>query len=146
MNNSRASSRSKCSATEPASEFSIGITAAPTAPCSTRSKTSAERAHGTTDARGNILPAASWLKEPSSPWMATFMDGQSIAELALHTLWVAQWPLILHGSHISFLLISRTTIPPAVGFQWVVSRGSRDQKISGTGETSEVTRCFGHYS
>ena len=79
-NNSRASSRSKCSATEPASEFSIGITAALAEACSTRSKTSAERAHGTTVARGSILPAASWLKEPSSPWMAIFMDGQRIAD------------------------------------------------------------------
>src|SRR5271165_5141461 len=73
MNTFRVSSRSKCSATDPASEFSIGITAACTEPCSTRSNTSADLAHGTTAARGSILPAASWLKEPSSPWMATFM-------------------------------------------------------------------------
>ena len=34
---------------------------------SNRSKTSEDRAHGTTTARGSILPAASWLKQPSSP-------------------------------------------------------------------------------
>src|ERR1039458_10600927 len=32
-----------------------------------------ERAHGTPFARGNIASAASWLKEPSSPWIAIFI-------------------------------------------------------------------------
>src|SRR4029077_6032844 len=70
---SRPRSKSKCSATEPASEFSIGTTAPSTVPRLTRSKTSSERAHGTTFALGNIASAASWLKEPSSPWIAIFM-------------------------------------------------------------------------
>src|SRR5271157_230327 len=73
MNTFRVSSKSKCSATDPASEFSMGMTAACTEPFSTRSNTSADRAHGYTAARGCIFPAASWLNEPSSPWMATFM-------------------------------------------------------------------------
>jgi hypothetical protein len=33
----------------------------------TRSNTSSERAQGTICARGNMVSAASWLKEPSSP-------------------------------------------------------------------------------
>jgi len=45
----------------------IGMTAPSTVPCLTRSKTSSERAHGTSFARGNMASAASWLKEPSSP-------------------------------------------------------------------------------
>ena len=44
---SRASSRSRCSVTEPTSEFSMGITAAATDPRCSRSKTSAERAQAT---------------------------------------------------------------------------------------------------
>ena len=57
MNTSRVSSKSKCSATDPASEFSIGMTAACTEPFSTRSNTSADRAHGTTVAPGSIFLA-----------------------------------------------------------------------------------------
>src|SRR5260370_32566304 len=50
------------------------MTAPSTVPRFTRSKTPSERAHGTTFARGNIASAASWLKEPSSPWIAIFMN------------------------------------------------------------------------
>src|SRR5271154_4980693 len=71
---SRPSSKSKCSATDPASEFSIGITAPSTVPRLTRSKTSSERAHGTTVDRGGMVSAASGLNEPSSPWIAIFID------------------------------------------------------------------------
>ena len=48
-----------CSVTDPASEFSIGITAIGTLSASSRSKTSAERAHGTMAHPGTILRAAS---------------------------------------------------------------------------------------
>src|ERR1700730_14289580 len=70
MKTLRASSRSKCSVTEPASEFSIGMTAAATAPRCTRSKTSTERAQATISQPGTIRRAASWLNEPASPWIA----------------------------------------------------------------------------
>ena len=69
----RASNRSKCSVTDPASEFSMGITAAATEPRSTRSKTSTERAHGTMSQPGTMRRAASWLNEPTSPWIAIFI-------------------------------------------------------------------------
>src|SRR5690348_4774402 len=69
----RETSRSACSATVPAKVFSMGMTAPSTEPRSTRSKTSADRAHGTTVHRGSIRSAASWLKEPNSPWIATFI-------------------------------------------------------------------------
>src|SRR5205823_1089725 len=69
----RETSRSACSATVPAKVFSIGMTAPSTEPRSTRSNTSADRAHGTTVHRGSIRSAASWLKEPNSPWIATFI-------------------------------------------------------------------------
>src|SRR5882762_8008038 len=59
INTSRLSRRSKCSATDPASEFSIGITAPPTDPRPTRSKTSADRAQGTIMQRGTMRQAAS---------------------------------------------------------------------------------------
>src|SRR5712691_1843589 len=74
MKTSRVSIRSACSATVPASVFSIGITAAPTDPPARRSNTSADRAHGTTVHRGSIRSAASWLNDPSSPWIATFIS------------------------------------------------------------------------
>ncbi len=41
-----------------------------TSPLSTSLKTSAETAQGTMVASGSIFNAASWLKEPSSPWIA----------------------------------------------------------------------------
>src|SRR5436305_5716429 len=69
----RETSRSACSATVPAKVFSMGMTAPSTEPRSTRSNTSADRAHGTTVHRGSIRSAASWLKEPNSPWIATFI-------------------------------------------------------------------------
>src|SRR5580698_376860 len=56
----------------------MGITAAATDPRWRRSNTSAERAHGTTVHRGSMRSAASWLKEPSSPWMATWMAADFI--------------------------------------------------------------------
>jgi len=56
-----------------ASVFSIGMTAAAALPRSTLSNTSSERAQGITVHCGSMRRAASWLKEPSSPWMATFM-------------------------------------------------------------------------
>src|SRR5581483_12236399 len=78
MNNPEESSRSKCSATDPANEFSMGITAAATAPDFAFANTSAEDTHGTTVARGSIRRAASWLKEPSSPWMATLIASLNV--------------------------------------------------------------------
>jgi hypothetical protein len=69
----RATRRSACSATVPAREFSIGMTAAWAEPFSTRSNTSAERAQGMTWQRGSICSAASWLKDPRSPWMAALV-------------------------------------------------------------------------
>src|SRR5256885_11691397 len=69
----REPSRSACSATVPAKVFSMGMTAPSTEPRSTRSNTSADRAHGTTVHRGSIRSAASWLEEPNSPWIATFI-------------------------------------------------------------------------
>src|SRR5271154_1277639 len=51
----------------------MGMTEAAAEPLPTRSNTSAERAQGTTAQPGSICSAASWLKDPSSPWMATFM-------------------------------------------------------------------------
>ena len=58
----------------------MGITAASTEPRSTRSNTSAERAQGTMVQPGTMRPAASWLKEPDSPWMATFMQESYLSE------------------------------------------------------------------
>ena len=108
-------------------EFSIGITAAPTAPRSTRSKTSADREQGTTDASFNILPVASWLNDPSFP-LDSYLhkDGQSIAELlAVLSLGC---PMAAYFAWFPYLIlvISRTTIPAGSGFQWVVDRGDRD--------------------
>src|ERR1700722_1360788 len=73
MKTSRSTRRSACSATVPASVFSMGMTAAAAVPRATRSNTSAERAHGITVQPGSIFSAASWLKEPRSPWIATFI-------------------------------------------------------------------------
>src|SRR5581483_3152885 len=73
MNAFCVSSRSKCSATDPARVFSSGITAQ--VPRATRSNTSAERAHGTIEQPGSIRNAAWWLNDPSSPWIATFIGG-----------------------------------------------------------------------
>jgi len=76
MNNPEESSRSRCSATDPARVFSIGITAAATALDRTFPNTSADDTQGTTVARRSIRCAASWLKEPSSPWIATLIAEQ----------------------------------------------------------------------
>src|ERR1700691_3535953 len=66
-------SKSKCSATDPANEFSMGITAE-ASPFSTSRKTSAETAQGRMVASGSMMDAASWLNEPSSPWIAKRMS------------------------------------------------------------------------
>src|ERR1700730_11773670 len=76
MNTSCVRRMSACSATVPANEFSMGITAAATDSRCKQSNTSAERVQGTTVQRGNICSAASWLKDPRSPWMATFITWQ----------------------------------------------------------------------
>ena len=51
----------------------MGMTAALAEPFSTRSNTSAERAQEITWQRGSICSAASWLKDPRSPWMAALI-------------------------------------------------------------------------
>ena len=56
-------------------EFSMGMTAASTRPSESEAKASTESAQCMISALGTILPAASWLKEPGSPWMATFISG-----------------------------------------------------------------------
>jgi hypothetical protein len=61
------SSRSKCSETEPASEFSMGMAAASTDPLATAAKASAESEKGTMTASATSFMAASWLNEPGSP-------------------------------------------------------------------------------
>src|SRR5713226_7838326 len=58
----------------------MGMTAAATDPRCRRWNTSAERAQGTTVQRGSMRSAASWLKEPSSPWMASFITGKVAGE------------------------------------------------------------------
>src|SRR2546430_243483 len=54
--------------------FCPAIPAAPADPSSIRSNTSTARAHGTTVHRGSIRSAASWLNDPNSPWIATFIS------------------------------------------------------------------------
>ena len=58
----------------------MGMTAASTEPRSRRSNTSAERVQGTIVQPGTMRTAASWLKEPISPWMATFMQESYLSE------------------------------------------------------------------
>jgi hypothetical protein len=58
MNTLLVRSKSKCSATDPANEFSIGITAELTLLRTTKSKTSAERAQETTAHPGTMRSAA----------------------------------------------------------------------------------------
>src|SRR5487761_1632629 len=57
--------------TDPARLFSTGITAASTSEQSSSRKTSLAVLQGATVACGTSVKAASWLKEPSSPWIAT---------------------------------------------------------------------------
>lgn len=51
----------------------MAIAAVCTAPDSSASKTSAQRAQAKTPARGANCVAASWLNEPNSPWIASFI-------------------------------------------------------------------------
>src|SRR5688572_13734055 len=66
----------------PASEFSMGTTARQAAPDTTASKSASKVGRG----RMSTSPpsstfAASWLKAPSSPWIATLRTGSVIALL-----------------------------------------------------------------
>src|ERR1700676_2811204 len=68
-----ASSRSKCSETEPARLFSMGITAASTSWFARAENTSADSEKGAITASSTSFIAASWLNDPGSPWMAIFI-------------------------------------------------------------------------
>ena len=63
----------------------MGMAAASALPEARVAKTSAERGQGTMVAPGTSLRAASWLKEPGSPWIAIFMRLLSLSEMGCST-------------------------------------------------------------
>ncbi len=113
------SSKSKCSRTDPARLFSMGIAAASTTPSSKARNTSAESAHGTISAPATSFSAASWLNAPGSPWIAIFMQSSSAPGL---------WPLNLHYSGVPQVSILRPGIP---GCSYPDSRGQRNRRAAG---------------